>query len=357
MFEVKIYGEILPTKMGSSEDFEYSCLSILQEQLSEAKGEPLLVRINSPGGDATGGLAMYNELRRYAAKNGVDVTTFGEAHVESIATIIFLAGDKRILTNGTQPFVHNAWCYAEGDAGTLKRVSDNLEMVSVLLSKHYSEHTDLTVEEARELMDNETYITAEEAVNMRFATEIEAVNRPKALRKFTNTNLNMSKGKDFVKAFRTLMGAIKAKIVKSADEKDVNFTDLTDDETPKVGDKATIDGAPANGDIVMKSGETYVFVDGELTEIKEVVEEPEEEADAVALKEENEELTVALGEAVNMIKSLTGKYDTLNASYSKALKDSKREPETGTKKQPKSENKAGAALAKLKEVKQNLNKK
>ncbi len=192
MHEIKIYGEIVPfEEQWIIDQGGFYNLSTLQQSLKEAKGKDIKVRIRSFGGDVETGFTMYNELRRYAKDNKAKVTTFGEGQVASIATVIFLAGDERILTGHTEPFVHNAWTYSEGDSKTLVRVATELEKCNNMIADHYALHTDLTRDEALELMNNDTSITAEEAVTIRFATSIEEVLRPAALKRFsTNTNNN-----------------------------------------------------------------------------------------------------------------------------------------------------------------------
>jgi hypothetical protein len=77
------------------------------------------------------------------------------------------------------------------------------------------------------------------------------------------------------------------KMVYSADNVEIDFYELADGEDPVVGSKAKISDQPAVGEYVMPSGETYVFVDGALSEIK-----PKEDAteDVEALKLEIENL-------------------------------------------------------------------
>jgi ATP-dependent protease ClpP protease subunit len=293
MFEVKIYGEIINLEgLEIVKQGGYCNLSSVQEQLSKASGKPVRVRINSIGGDVDTGFAIYHELRRYAKKNKVEIETFGEANVSSIATVIFLAGDSRILTESTSPFVHNAWTYGEGDGVVMRTIADNLEKASDLIAKHYETHTDLSYDEAREFMDGNTYITPEEAKVMRFATGIEKVLRPKAMLKF-NTKINKKsnvmsakKGRGILAKAVAFLAGIKAKLVTTADETELDFYDLADEDTIQVGDMANVNDEPAEGEYVMKDGETYVFVSGELTEIIAAEAEEEEEESASALSAE-----------------------------------------------------------------------
>lgn len=280
-FKIKIYGEIVPFQdKWITDQGGYINLSFIQEQLNLANGEDIVVHIKSYGGDVEEGFSIYSELRRYAQLNNAKITTLADGQCASIATVFFLAGDERIVTAYTQPFVHNAWCYAMGDSKTLQRISADLESCNDMIAKHYEEHTDLTYEEARELMNNETYITPEECVRLRFATSIEQVQRPAAMKNIinkSNTNVKMAKNSKKVqtknqteKSFINKLREIFNKDVFTADNQIVDFYELEDNETVAVGAKANIDGKPAEGEVIIASGETYVFEKGELIEIKEV---------------------------------------------------------------------------------------
>lgn len=340
--DIKIYGEIVPfqekwvIEMGG-----YVNLSSVQEQLKEADGKDIRVRIKSYGGDVEEGFSIYSELRRYAKVNNAKVTTLAEGQCASIATVIFLAGDERLVTEFTQPFVHNAWCYAMGDSKTLQRVSADLEKVNDMIANHYANHTDLTYDEARELMDDETSISPEECVRLRFATAIEEIQRPAALLQKinkSNKNVKMSKKakkvqtknqseKSFIKKMREFFN----KDVFTADNQILEFPDLEDDEAVKVGDSALLDGSPAEGSVTIANGDVYVFEAGVLTEIKEAeAEDPqnaETEAETVEelkeevqeLEQENTELKEEVQELEDMLEKANAKITSLNAKIKNAV--------------------------------------
>lgn len=309
MHEIKIYGEIIPFE----EDFGsgYVNLSNVQEQLSKAEGKDILVKIRSLGGEVETGFSIYNELRRYAKDNNTKVTTLGEGQVASIATVIFLAGDERILTGYTEPFVHNAWTYTEGDAKRLQRVALELQSCNDKIADHYVLHTDLTKEEALALMENETSITAEEAVNMRFATSIEEVLRPVALKRFQN-NININnkkmnnKSKTILNKVANFLKSFQNKVVETAEGGELDFYELEDNaeitalfESGEVV-RAYFDGADAVGSFVLLSGETYVFEAGNLIEIIPAEMAAESTDTTLAsLEAENEELKSKLEEITN----------------------------------------------------------
>lgn len=302
--EIKIYGEIVPFQDDwIIEGGGYCNLSHVQNQLAKCNGEDVTVRINSFGGDVDEGFAIYSELRRYAKDNNATITTLAEGSCASIATVFFLAGDKRIVTEHTEPFVHNAWTYTMGDSKTLLKASANLERCNDKIAKHYEQHTNLTYEEARELMDNETAITAEECLVLRFATEIEEVFRPVALQRIIKNKYNQkqtkmaNKKKSGFKAMLKKALGFQNKILKTAEDLEVDFPELEENDTPAVGDKATVDGdANYTGEVVMANGEIYVFESGTLSEIKEAGGEQNQEGDESIDEQDVEEIKADLEE-------------------------------------------------------------
>jgi hypothetical protein len=128
-------------------------------------------------------------------------------------------------------------------------------------------------------MNNDTSISPEVAKQIRFATDIEEVFRPLALKRFSKTNkinkMNKKTQAILAKAAKAL-GLISNKVVATADGTELDFYELADDAVIAVGDKAYFDGADAEGEFLMPDGETYVFVGGELTEILPVVSDDSE---------------------------------------------------------------------------------
>lgn len=363
MHEIKIYGEIVPfEEQWIIDQGGYVNLSTVQDQLKKADGKDITVRIRSFGGDVETGFTIYAELRRYARDNKAKVTTLGEGQVASIATVMFLAGDERILTEHTQPFVHNAWTYTMGDSKELQRVSVELDKCNKQIAEHYALHTDLTVQEALDLMTNETSITPDEAVAMRFATKVEEVLRPVALKRFsTNTNnKNMNKKtQTLYNKVAKFLGQFSNKVVTSADGKELDFYELEDDTVVKVGDKAYYDGMDADGSFIMPDGETYVFIAGELTEIQS---EDVTDTNESALAEANatialltEQLEAVSNKAVELDTQNKAK-DALIAGYKASSKPAPNQSKEAPKEKDKeaTPSKASKAVANLN---QNLIKK
>jgi len=204
-------------------------------------------------------------------------------------------------------------------------------------------------------MNAETSITTEEAKNMRFATEIEEVLRPVALQRFNNKNPDMNKNKKTptilakAEAFLKSVGLMAVnKIVKTADEVELDFYELEENEVIEVGANVRIDGDDTvTADYVMKSGETYKIVDGVLAEIVEAKSEDDTSADAVALQAEIDNLTAQLEAVTNAAQTL----EATNKSQSTIIANlkkvgSQKAPENGGKAPEKETTIKKGALAK-----------
>lgn len=320
MNKIKISGEISNYQGQDAKEYGLFNLSMLQNQLKGMTGD-IELGINSPGGSVDEGFAIYSEIRRYAKEHNAKVTTISEGQCGSIATVIFLSGDERIVSRYISPFVHNAWTFADGDADSFKRVAIDLETVNNRIAKFYAEHTNLTYEDAKELMNNETYITPEEALEIRFATKIEEVVRPAALQRINKKPKEKMKNQKEAKFMANLRKLFSAEInnlvtVFTSTNDELEFPDLDEGQSPSVGDKATIGGASADGEYTLQNGDVYVFSAGELTEIRKKEEEDSSE-DIEALKQENEQLKQKLEAQAVSISEIQAKQKEQESTWNK----------------------------------------
>lgn len=120
------------------------------------------VEINSPGGSVFEGQRIYNALRSMSAR-GVEVTTRVNGLAASMGSVILMAGDKREMTAGSRVMIHEASTIAAGDARALRRQSELLEGISAEIAGIYAERTGGDVSKIREMMMEETWMTADEA--------------------------------------------------------------------------------------------------------------------------------------------------------------------------------------------------
>jgi ATP-dependent Clp protease protease subunit len=134
------------------------------------KSDVLNVNIMSIGGDVREGLAIYDALRD-AAANGQEVKTFALGMTASIASIIFMAGDVREVSDNAEIMIHNASVNLYGNKHELKGAIEFLDDIDDKLINIYKDRTTLSTDEISNLLDQETFMTADEAVNKGFATE------------------------------------------------------------------------------------------------------------------------------------------------------------------------------------------
>lgn len=132
--------------------------------------------INSPGGDVLDGLAIYNALKEHGGKVTVTVNTLAA----SMASIIALAGDEIKIADNGFFMIHNPWTVAGGDADYLEKTASDMRKFQSILEDIYFQRTKLNMEEVREMMSIETWLSAEESVEYGFADSIFKAEKPKA---------------------------------------------------------------------------------------------------------------------------------------------------------------------------------
>ena len=128
---------------------------------------PINVRINSPGGSVFDGLAIYHYL---SSRPDVTVTVDGIA--ASIASIIAMAGAKRVMPASAYLMIHNPWTGAIGDANDLREQADLLDKLGETLAGIYSKVTKKGKEAIRAMMDAETWIDGTMALSDGFMTDL-----------------------------------------------------------------------------------------------------------------------------------------------------------------------------------------
>lgn len=164
--EMFLYGEITHDKWFDDE----VTAKEFAEDLSALNGCDLKLRINSPGGDVFAAQAIYNQLKDY--KGYVTVQVDGLA--ASAATIITCAGDTVIMPENALFMIHNPLTWAVGNAEEMRKTADNLDIVrDTIISVYLSRTKDkVTEDELKDMMDAETWLTADEAVNYGFADSV-----------------------------------------------------------------------------------------------------------------------------------------------------------------------------------------
>ncbi len=136
--------------------------------IKDLKGTSINLRINSLGGDVFDGMAMYNVIKRREAKT----TVYIEGIAASIATIIALGADEVVMAENSLFMIHNAWGGTMGEAKDMRKTADTLDKISGELTDIYRKKTGLSYEALQEMMDEETWLNAEEAYELGFVDVI-----------------------------------------------------------------------------------------------------------------------------------------------------------------------------------------
>lgn len=129
----------------------------------------ITVSINSPGGSLFDALAMYSSLRASGAK----ITTKVVGIAASAASVVFMAGDKRVMPENTMLMVHNCMGPLMGNADEHRDFAEALDQINTSMVTTYVARTGKSEEEIRTLLDNETFLTAAEAKAAGFADEVQ----------------------------------------------------------------------------------------------------------------------------------------------------------------------------------------
>ena len=164
--DLYIFGDICAYPWESQG--QQSGVSIVR-QLKELDVDEIKVHINSYGGDVAEGLAIYNVLREHKAK----ITTICDGFACSAASVVFMAGDKRVMQPASLLMIHNAWIVAMGNAEELRKTADDIETITQASVEAYKTVATISEKKIKELMDAETWILPKDAVDYGFATDID----------------------------------------------------------------------------------------------------------------------------------------------------------------------------------------
>lgn len=138
-------------------------------QLKALDVDTINVHINSYGGDVAEGLAIYNVLREHKAQ----IVTICDGFACSAASVVYMAGDRRVMQPASLLMIHNAWTVAMGNAAQLRKTADDIETITQASVEAYKKVATISEEEIKALMDAETWILPKDAVEYGFATEID----------------------------------------------------------------------------------------------------------------------------------------------------------------------------------------
>ena len=134
-------------------------------QLRAIGDRPVEVQINSPGGDMFEGIAIYNVLRDHPQ----DITVKVMGLAASAASVIAMAGDAIQIGLASFLMIHNAWVLAMGNRHDMQQVADFLAPFDAAMAEVYAARTGKPASDMAALMDKESWIGGQQAIDMGFA--------------------------------------------------------------------------------------------------------------------------------------------------------------------------------------------
>jgi ATP-dependent protease ClpP protease subunit len=149
----------------------------VQSALKQAAGKPLTVQVNSYGGDALAGIAIHNMLARYPGPK----TAVVEGVAASAASIAIMAADRIVMPDNAMMMIHEAWGGAQGDAQMLRDQADLMDRISASYLAAYVKKSGQPAETVAQMMKDETWMTAQEAVDLGFANEVAPPSEVRAM--------------------------------------------------------------------------------------------------------------------------------------------------------------------------------
>ena len=174
--EINMYGEVVDTRpidfwTGEPVGGNFIMLDEFLRDLDGLKSKAnITIHINSVGGDLYGGISIYNRLKALPA----NITTINDGLAASAGSIIFQAGNTRRMNAGSNLMIHQAagFLYGYYQSGDLKGVIKQLDAGNKAAVAVYAEASGRESAELKNMLDRETWLTGQEAVDAGLADEV-----------------------------------------------------------------------------------------------------------------------------------------------------------------------------------------
>ncbi len=163
--EILLYGDI-----GNYEGWnDVTAKQFAQELRDIGDVSVLNVHINSVGGDVFAGQAIHSMLCNHRAT----VNVYVDGLAASIASVVAMAGDKVIMPSNSMMMIHNPWTGCRGNANDFRKAADDLDKIGDSIIAAYQKKCSKSADEIKAIMDEETWLTAKEAVELGFADVLD----------------------------------------------------------------------------------------------------------------------------------------------------------------------------------------
>lgn len=182
---------------GEPMEGDYITPKEVREIFEKIEEDEIELHINSYGGSVFASISIFNYLKSL----GKNITTINDGICASGASLIFMVGDARIMPENTMLMIHRASTFAWGNCNELREQADVLEKLdNSTVMANYKNHFNGTDDELMELIDKETWLTANECLEKGFCTEIKKLAEPKR----DSTQETLNKGIKLMQNFANL---------------------------------------------------------------------------------------------------------------------------------------------------------
>ena len=141
----------------------------IADAIENKTGVPLTIKINSVGGDVFEGFALYNAIKMHEGPT----TAIVEGLAASAASLFAMAADVVVMRPASMMMVHNPHTVAAGESKDLRQSADVLDKVRDIMVQRYKTKTGQPEDSLIEMLDAETWLTPEEAVELGFADKVD----------------------------------------------------------------------------------------------------------------------------------------------------------------------------------------
>lgn len=267
----------------SGEVIDGETLLDLREQAGpEDSYDTLVVEIASPGGSVSEGLYIMVWLDSLS-QQGKKIITVVVANAYSIASLIMLAANYRIISAHGKVMVHNPMVpeLKYVNANELEKYTSELRALETVMYELYQIFTGLESEQIKSLMDNETYLLPEQAVKLGFA-DIVVDLKPKPFKMADNTEKKIINMSNTLNILHRVIGMVNQTGIVNQLYYDTKGGEVeiyqTDPATYQVGDRTNIE----EGTVTISDGSTLTIKDNVVQDISKAVEKVEEAPEAPA---------------------------------------------------------------------------
>ncbi|EMF0108790.1 Clp protease ClpP [Enterococcus hirae] len=170
--DVFIFGEIVSFKW---DDTDTTAASFQKDLKELGEVSQINLHINSPGGSVFEGIAIGNMLKQHKAR----VVAHVDALAASIASVIVASCDEVIMPENSMLMIHNPWITSMGNAKELRKQADDLDKIaeSSVVTYLAKAGEKLTEEKIKQIMDEETWLSAQEAYSYGLCDVVESANQ------------------------------------------------------------------------------------------------------------------------------------------------------------------------------------